>query len=216
MLDRRSSWLYLEVLILAATCAVLAAPCSVQAETSAPEGGDAICGPRCVYQVLHWYKMKSPKLEELVRDMQGVDLGGGSTLQQINATLNENGVHTLACEISSPTLLKNWREPIVVHLKPSQPNTGHFVVTTPSTDGSLIQVFDTGETELAASDLMELASGNILLTSQRPIHMDAVAHHSSYRPNALTAVTLGVMGATLALSCLAAFRRLFPPAAKPV
>ena len=131
--------------------------------------GDFVCGPRCVQYVLRNYGVQS-RLVDLVREIQWPAIEDGATLDSLERAFNSRSISTCAITIA-PGCQLNWPYPVIVHLKETDGQLGHFVVWLPTSQRSMADVW-TGLDGIQRGSAFKLAakmSGAVLLTANMPI-----------------------------------------------
>lgn len=137
---------------------------------------DFLCGPRCVRFLLDFYG-HSPDVDllQLVREMQWPAMENGSSLVDIKAKLEDNGVYTQSAFIDDPASINefSWRYPVVVHMKGDEGigSLGHFSVLLPSSDKTTARVWCglSGIQTCSWRHLAQKLSGYVLLTAPQSI-----------------------------------------------
>ena len=128
----------------------------------------AVCGPRCVEFLLHWYD-RPADVSDLIDELQQ-----GRPYQMVSLTalaeaLNKRGVHTKAVKLGWGATL-DWPHPVVRHSTRAD-GGGHFTVLVPPTDKfpRLVWTGDEGYKRALDERLDGEATGVLLLTSPEPI-----------------------------------------------
>ena len=156
-------------LLLAAVVAVLAAgPASAQKPDDLSETAPAVCGPRCVEFLLHWYD-RPADVADLIDELQQGRPYQMVSLAAMAEALNKRGVHTKAVKLGWGTTL-NWPHPVVRH-STRRSGSGHFTVLVPPRGefGRLVWTGDAGYKPTLSDAADGRASGVYLLTSPEPI-----------------------------------------------
>jgi ABC-type bacteriocin/lantibiotic exporter with double-glycine peptidase domain len=132
--------------------------------TNAP----AVCGPRCVEFLLHWYG-KPTDVSDLIDELQQGRPYQMVSLQAMADTLAKRGVHTKAVKLGWGATL-DWPHPVVRHsVRPD--GGGHFTVLVPPRGEfpRLAWTGDAGYKRALTDEEDGEASGVCLLTAPEPI-----------------------------------------------
>jgi len=131
---------------------------------------DRICGPRCVQYLLGYYDLESEDIIDLVREVQWPDLERGASLDRVEQSLRDRGIHTASIVVPENGELC-WHSPAVVHLKDDEAGLGHFAVWLPESSGGEVKVWGgrSGTRVLEKRDFSKLFTGVALLTSREPL-----------------------------------------------
>jgi ABC-type bacteriocin/lantibiotic exporter with double-glycine peptidase domain len=147
-------------------------PFTASADEPSPkpgDNGDMVCGPRCVRFVLRRYG-RDVELIDLVKEMQWPDLEAGASLDRIQKSLNDRGVHTSAIQFAPDRRLR-WPHPAILFIAGTDGQRGHYVVRVPdeSSDDELIWSGLEGWRRGRWDQVTSGFSGVALLTSPDPI-----------------------------------------------
>jgi len=133
--------------------------------------GDVICGPKCVREILRWYKKEDEDIVRLVREIQYPEIWNGAALDKVAAALEKRKIHTFSMKIK-PSARLVWQYPVIVHLNPKPGEIiGHYVVWLPNSHDNSVQIYDgdKGIQEYGERTWSKERSGAVLLTSLKPI-----------------------------------------------
>jgi len=128
-----------------------------------------VCGPRCVQFVLEYYGKESD-LIDLTVEMQWPDIEDGTSMAEIRKSLRTRGVYALAVRVGKADVQLS-SDPVIVHLKGSSDDSGHFLVWLPMSSQRFVSVWDglRGYQQIPREDFERQMSGIVLLTSSSPI-----------------------------------------------
>jgi ABC-type bacteriocin/lantibiotic exporter with double-glycine peptidase domain len=134
-----------------------------------------LCGPIAVQTVLRHFG-KEVSLPELTANIFGESRGRFSSMASLDAALHHYGAYALALDIGKDNRIE-WREPVIVHLRPSSPDGGgHFAVILPTQDADGQASYETVSFSPGTSvpvpwrKLSAKRSRIVLLTSASPIN----------------------------------------------
>lgn len=132
--------------------------------TNAP----AVCGPRCVEFLLHWYD-RPADVSDLIDELQQGRPHQMVSLAAMAEALHKRGVHTKVVKLGWGATL-DWPHPVVRHSTRAS-GAGHFTVLVPPRGEfpRLVWTGDAGYKRVLDDRVDGEASGVLLLTSPDPI-----------------------------------------------
>jgi hypothetical protein len=165
--------------------ATLAGPAAGQPPPAPDESAPAVCGPRCVEFLLHWYG-RPTDVSDLIDELQQGKPYQTVSLAAMAEALERRGVHTKAVRLDWGAEL-DWPHPVVRHSTRSD-GGGHFTVLTPPRAGfpRLVWTGDDGY-KRALDDRDGVESRIFLLTAPEAIG-DLGPHVRRWPPLRLAAV----------------------------
>jgi hypothetical protein len=144
------------------------------AQLISSDGGDVVCGPRCLQYVLDYYDAPgSNDLLALIKEVQWPHIESGASVAAISRVLTDRGIDSTAIELAPSDLVDIvWPHPVILHFKP-HPNSnhelGHFVIWLPVQSPVRTHVWNglSASEYVSSSELQNRLSGIALLTRPR-------------------------------------------------
>jgi hypothetical protein len=163
-MPRNSLAVFMAVTALVGGRVVAQAPGTSESAQPAP----AVCGPRCVEFLLHWYG-RPEDVSDLIDELQGGRPYQMVSLAAMAEALNKRAVHSRAVKLGWEATL-NWQHPVVRHSVRAD-GCGHYTVLVPPRGefGRLVWTGEAGYKRALDDESDGEATGVYLLTSPEPI-----------------------------------------------
>ncbi len=141
---------------------------------------DTICGPRCVKNVLEWYRGPALDLVSIVEEMRTANVAHGTPLSRIGEMLQRrSSIDSVGIHVSGDNYSIQWNYPVIACLKGSNPASGlcHFVVLLPESTSRNVVFWDglAGRRTESAAVFYRRTTGDFLLTDVKSIPSPSAA-----------------------------------------